>query len=219
VASISRSMPIHLGLDVHKDTILVGILPADQQIPQVERITHDEASIRRLACRLGNPRMLQACYQHRPDRLGAGPAAAQHGDQLPGDRAVAHPKAPGDKARDRPTRLPAAHRGCTAPASWSPSASHRPRGGGAGSCRTRSDMVQDLTRARNRLGKFLLRHGRVWRGGRPGRSPTRPGLGGSGSTSLPWPDVRPLPGRGPDPQRATRRRGGRPCRLVRPAAI
>ena len=26
-------------------------------------------------------------------------------------------------------------------------------------------MVQDLTRARNRLGKFLLRHGRVWRGG------------------------------------------------------
>jgi transposase len=32
-------------------------------------------------------------------------------------------------------------------------------------CRTRADMVQDLTRARNRLGKFLLRHGRVWRGG------------------------------------------------------
>jgi transposase len=32
-------------------------------------------------------------------------------------------------------------------------------------CRTRSDMVHGLTRARNRLGKFLLRHGRVWRGG------------------------------------------------------
>jgi transposase len=32
-------------------------------------------------------------------------------------------------------------------------------------CRTRADMVQDLTRARNRLGKFLLRHGRPWRGG------------------------------------------------------
>ena len=32
-------------------------------------------------------------------------------------------------------------------------------------CRTSVDMVQDLTRARNRLGKFLLRHGRVWRGG------------------------------------------------------
>jgi transposase len=32
-------------------------------------------------------------------------------------------------------------------------------------CRTRADMVQDLTRARNRLGKFLLRHGRPWPGG------------------------------------------------------
>ena len=32
-------------------------------------------------------------------------------------------------------------------------------------CRTRGDMVEDLTRGRNRLSKFLLRHGRVWRGG------------------------------------------------------
>lgn len=28
-------------------------------------------------------------------------------------------------------------------------------------CRTRDDMVEDLTRARNRLTKFLLRHGKV----------------------------------------------------------
>lgn len=32
-------------------------------------------------------------------------------------------------------------------------------------CRARADMVIDLTRARHRLGKFLLRHGRVWRDG------------------------------------------------------
>jgi transposase len=32
-------------------------------------------------------------------------------------------------------------------------------------CRTRGDMVEDLTRARNRLTKFLLRHSKVWRGG------------------------------------------------------
>ena len=32
-------------------------------------------------------------------------------------------------------------------------------------CRTRGDMVEDLTRARNRLTKFLLRHSRVWRDG------------------------------------------------------
>jgi transposase len=32
-------------------------------------------------------------------------------------------------------------------------------------CRARADMVTDRTRARHRLGMFLLRHGRVWRGG------------------------------------------------------
>lgn len=32
-------------------------------------------------------------------------------------------------------------------------------------CRAREDMVIDRTRARYRLDKFLLRHGRIWRGG------------------------------------------------------
>jgi transposase len=32
-------------------------------------------------------------------------------------------------------------------------------------CRARADMVQDRTRARQRLSKFLLGHGRPWRGG------------------------------------------------------
>jgi transposase len=32
-------------------------------------------------------------------------------------------------------------------------------------CRARGDMVEDLTRARNRLTKFLLCHSRIWRGG------------------------------------------------------
>jgi len=32
-------------------------------------------------------------------------------------------------------------------------------------CRARADMVEDLDRARKRLGAFLLRHGEVWRGG------------------------------------------------------
>ena len=31
--SVAHLAPIHLGLDVHKDTISVGILPPDQQVP------------------------------------------------------------------------------------------------------------------------------------------------------------------------------------------
>jgi transposase len=33
-------------------------------------------------------------------------------------------------------------------------------------CRTRGDMVADRMRARHRLSKLLLRHGRIWRDGK-----------------------------------------------------
>ena len=52
VASVSQLAPIHLGLDVHRDTISVAILGPDQQVPEVDRIPHDEASVRRLVARL-----------------------------------------------------------------------------------------------------------------------------------------------------------------------
>jgi hypothetical protein len=55
VASVSHLAPIHLGLDVHKDTIAVGILGPDQQVPDVERITHDEPAVRRLIGRFDDP--------------------------------------------------------------------------------------------------------------------------------------------------------------------
>ena len=54
MVSVSHLAPIHLGLDVHKDTISVGVLLPDQQVPDVDRIAHDEASVRRLWSR-GSP--------------------------------------------------------------------------------------------------------------------------------------------------------------------
>src|SRR3990170_5199768 len=52
VASLSRSAgPIHLGLDVHKDSISVAILDPHSEAPEVERIFNDEASVRRLIAR------------------------------------------------------------------------------------------------------------------------------------------------------------------------
>jgi hypothetical protein len=66
VASGSHPAPIHLGLDVHRDTISVGILTPDQQVPEVDRIPHDELSVRRLVGRLGDSRGLRACYEAGP---------------------------------------------------------------------------------------------------------------------------------------------------------
>jgi hypothetical protein len=38
VASVAHLAPIHLGLDVHRDTISVGILAPGREVPVVERI-------------------------------------------------------------------------------------------------------------------------------------------------------------------------------------
>ena len=55
----------HLGMDVHKDSISVGILPPDRESPEVDRIVHDEPMVRRLVGRLveqvGSPGRLRAC--------------------------------------------------------------------------------------------------------------------------------------------------------------
>jgi transposase len=66
VASVSHLAPIYLGLDVDKDTISVGILDPDQQVPDVERIANDEPSVRRLVARFADPRGLRACYEAGP---------------------------------------------------------------------------------------------------------------------------------------------------------
>jgi hypothetical protein len=50
-------------------------------------------------------------------------------------------------------------------------------------CRARAEMVIDQTRARHRLGKFLLRHGRVWRGGDNWTGKHRAWIAASGSTT------------------------------------
>jgi hypothetical protein len=63
VPSVSRSKsPIHLGLDVHRDSISVAILHPNDEA-DVERIFHDETSVRRLVGRFSEPRDLRACYE------------------------------------------------------------------------------------------------------------------------------------------------------------
>ena len=45
----------YLGLDVHRDTISVAVLRPDHDAPEVERIAHDEPSVRRLVARFPDP--------------------------------------------------------------------------------------------------------------------------------------------------------------------
>jgi transposase len=165
VAQCLASRPTHLGLDVRKDTISVAILAPDRDGPEVERIPHDEPSVRRLVGRLGDPRWLRACYE-------AGPTGYDLARLLESMRVRCQviapsliPKAPGDKVKtDRRDcrRLARLHRAGELVAIRVPTVQEEAV---RDLCRARADMVQDRTRARHRLSMFLLRHGRPWRGG------------------------------------------------------
>ncbi|HEV8649944.1 MAG TPA: transposase [Actinomycetes bacterium] len=167
MASVSHLGPIHLGLDVHRDTISVAILGPDHERPDVERIAHDEASVRKLVGRLGDPRWLRACYEAGPTGFELARLLDGMGVHCQVIATSLIPKAPGDRVKtDRRDcrRLARPHRAgelvaiCVPP--LAEEAVHD-------LCRARADLVQDCTRARHRLSKFLLRHGRVWRGGNP----------------------------------------------------
>jgi transposase len=165
VPSVSHLALTHLGLDVHKDTISVAILTPHGEIPEVDRIPHDEASIRRLVGRFPEPRRLRACYEAGP--TGYELARLLHSLNVRCEviAPALIPKAPGDKVKtDRRDcrRLARLHRAGELVAIRIPTIQEEAV---RDLCRARADMVEDRTRARHRLSKFLLRHGRPWRGG------------------------------------------------------
>ena len=165
MASVSHLAPTHLGLDVHKDTISVAILAPDRDGPDVERIPHDEASVRRLVGRLGDPRWLRACYEAGPTGYDLARLLSSVGVGCEVIAPSLIPKAPGDRVKtDRRDcrRLARLHRAGELVAIRIPTPAEEAV---RDLCRARADLVEDRTRARHRLSKFLLRHGRPWRGG------------------------------------------------------
>jgi hypothetical protein len=125
--------PIHLGLDVHRNTIAVATLPPDRASADVERIPGDEAAVLSFLGRFADPAQLRVCYEAGPTGYELARLLHSHGVACQVIAPSLIPRAAGDKARDRPARLPARWPGWTAPASWSPSPSPPWGGGGPGS--------------------------------------------------------------------------------------
>src|SRR5437588_3647490 len=164
MSSLSQRSLIHLGMDVHNDSISIGILRPDDSL-DVERIFHDEDSVRRFIARMGEARQLTACYEAGPTgyELQRLLQRLQVPCQVLAPSLI--PKAPGDRVKtDRRgcRRLARLHRAGELVAIRVPSPEEEAVRDLA---RARGDVVIDLDRARRRLGAFLLRHGRVWRGG------------------------------------------------------
>ncbi len=155
----------YLGLDVHRDSISAGVLLVGSEIPTVDRIANDEPSVRRLIGKFPDRSRLRVCYEAGPTgfalyRLLSGLGVAC---QVVAPSLI--PKAPGDRIKtDRRDcrRLARLHRAGELTAIRVPTPDEEAV---RDLCRTREDMVADLTRARHRLNKFLLRHDEIYRAG------------------------------------------------------
>ena len=154
-----------LGLDVHKLTIAAGVLAPDTDVPVVDQISSDPESVRRLVGRFGDPRRLVACYEAGPTGYELARQLQAMGVRCEVIAPSLIPTAPGDKVKTDKRdarRLALLLRAGQLTAVRVPSQAEEAV---RDLCRARADMVIDRTRARHRLGKFLLRHGRVWRDG------------------------------------------------------
>lgn len=155
----------HLGMDVHKDSISIGILAPEDESPEVDKIFHDEASVRRLVARLGDPRRLVACYEAGPTGYELQRLLVSMGVHCEVIAPSLIPRSAADRVKtDRrdARKLARLHRAGELTAIRVPT---RHEEAVRDLCRARGDMVSDLDRARKRLGAFLLRHSVVWRGG------------------------------------------------------
>jgi transposase len=152
-------------MDVHKKTISAGLLEPGATSPVVDKISTDDESVRRLVARFADPRRVWACYEAGPTGYELARVLRSAGMHCEVVAPSLIPTAPGLRVKtDRrdASRLAMLLRAGQLSSVRVPTVAEEAV---RDLCRARADMVIDRTRARHRLGKFLLRHGRVWRGG------------------------------------------------------
>lgn len=150
----------YVGLDVHAETIAVAVAEAEGEVRSLGVIPNRPESIARLLRKLGPAERLRVCYDAGPcgyvlywqlTRLGVrcevvAPTLipTKAGDRIKTDRRDAE-------------RLARCYRAGDRTAVWVPDAATEAL---RDLVRAREAAKQDQLRARHRLGKFLLRHGR-----------------------------------------------------------
>lgn len=149
-----------LGLDVHAGTIAVAVAEPDGEVRSLGVIPNRLEAVRKLVAKLKPGNQLKACYE-------AGPTGYVLYWQLTALGVACEVVAPtlvpvkaGDRVKtDRrdAAKLARCYRAGDLTAVWVPDAAHEAL---RDLVRAREDAKQDQHRARQRLGKFLLRHGR-----------------------------------------------------------
>jgi transposase len=152
-------------MDVSKDWIAVATLEPDRDTPVVDKIFNDEVSVRRFVRQFRSPARLAVCYEAGPTGYELHRLLASMGVACDVVAPSLIPKAPGERVKtDRrdARKLVRLHRAGELTAIRVPTPAEEAVRDG---CRARADIVDDLSRARKRLGAFLLRHNHIWRDG------------------------------------------------------
>ena len=149
-----------VGLDVHAETIAVAVAEENGEVRSVGVIANRIESIRRMMKKLGASDHLRVCYEAGP----TGYALYWQLSQLGVECEVVAPSLVPTKAGDRvktdrrdAEKLARHYRSGDLTPVWVPDRAHEAL---RDLVRAREDAKQDQTRARHRLSKFLLRHGK-----------------------------------------------------------
>jgi len=154
------SKVLFVGLDVHAETIAVAVAEQGGQVRSLGTIPNRLESIRKMVHKLGPVKNLRVCYEAGP----TGYVLYWQLTQLGVDCQVIAPSLVPTKAGDRvktdrrdAVKLARCHRAGELTAVWVPTAEQEAL---RDLVRAREAAKRDQLRARHRLGKFLLRHGR-----------------------------------------------------------
>jgi transposase len=149
-----------IGLDVHAETIAVAVAEPNGEVRSLGVIPNRPDSIRRLIKKLGPSDQLRACYEAGPTGYVVYWQLTALGVKCEVVAPTLVPVKAGDRVKtDRrdALKLARSYRAGDLTAVWVPDAAHEAL---RDLVRAREAAKKDQLRARHRLGKFFLRHGR-----------------------------------------------------------
>ncbi len=156
----------HVGLDVHKDRISVALLRPGSDVTDQETIPNTAEAVRKLVARWGDPTAVRVCYEAGP----CGYELQRLFTSLAIDCTVIAPalvpRRPGERIK---TDRRDARKLCRLFRAGELTAVRVPppdEEAVRDLVRLREDLGEDILRARHRLSKFLLRHGRSFAAGK-----------------------------------------------------
>jgi transposase len=162
----ARTTRVWVALDVHKNAITAGVLPAEGGQVELAQLDNSEKAIRRLIRRLGGPDGLAVCYEAGPCGYDPYRLLVSMGVACDIVAPSLIPVRPGDRVKtDRrdARKLVRLYRAGELSFVRAPTPEQE---GLRDLVRCRDDLRRARTAARHRVGKQLLRYGRIYREGK-----------------------------------------------------